>query len=85
MFEVGCFEVNVIAEGKWRVKNTLTGSEHTTYGTRDEVVEQLTRQSGLWKQKFAERDNKSKKGGGFRERMGGEAKAALAKRAAGGR
>lgn len=85
MVEIGCFQVTEVLSGKWRVKNTLTGIEHHCFGTEAEVVEQLTKQAELWKQKFDERDRKSakkKRGNGFRDRMNGEAKMATAKRTA---
>lgn len=86
MFQVGCFEVREVSDGKWRVKNTLTGSEHATYGTRDDVVEQLTRQSDLWKQKLDDQANKKRRpGSAFRDRMSGEAKAAVAAKRVSGR
>jgi hypothetical protein len=49
MIVIGCFEVTKVSEGKWKCKNTFTGFEHRTYGTEEEVREQLERQSSQWK------------------------------------
>lgn len=55
---VGCFEVREVEPGKWFVKNTLTGFEHHTYGTQDEIVPLLEAQTEAWKARKATLEGK---------------------------
>jgi hypothetical protein len=50
--KIGCFEVTPLEPGRWRVKNTLTGHEHVTYGTPKELKVQLTQQTEAWERKL---------------------------------
>jgi hypothetical protein len=50
---IGCFEVELLSRGRWRVRNTLTTYEHVTYGTEEEIREVLEQQSVAWKKRFA--------------------------------
>lgn len=61
MITIGCFEVEEVSPGRWKVKNTRTTFEHVTYGTETEVREILTKQSAEWERKFAGLDTKKPK------------------------
>lgn len=50
--EVGCFYVRPEGPGRHRCFNRLTGFEHVTYGTDEEVDVCLERQSKLWGEKL---------------------------------
>lgn len=78
--QIGCFEVEQLAESKWRVKNTLNNNcVHVTYGTEAEVTEQLRKQTEIWEQKHYDRINKVKKrGSAWRATISGETRKAAA-------
>lgn len=65
--KIGCFEVGQIPSATgcertwWQVRNTLTGVEHRTFGTKAEVSEQLQIQSAIWERKQLEKDKKVKR------------------------
>jgi len=83
---VGCFEVELIQtqpEPKWAIQNTLTGVGHRSYGTKEEIVEQLTIQSAIWERKQLEKDKKVKrpKGHAWRVAIVDETRKAATKKA----
>lgn len=51
--KIGVFEVEEVTRGRWKVLNTLTQIPHVTYGTEEEVREQLELQSAKWRDKLA--------------------------------
>ncbi len=51
---IGCFELTQVSRLKWRVYNTLAKFEYTTYGTREELEEQLGKQSKDWDRRLKE-------------------------------
>jgi hypothetical protein len=53
VLEVGCFYVRPESPGRWRVFNRLLGHQHVTYGTLDEVTEQLELQTRAWERRYA--------------------------------
>lgn len=54
VLEVGCFYVRPEGSGRWRAFNRLLGHQHVTYGTFDEVAEQLELQTTAWERKYAD-------------------------------
>ena len=48
MTEIGCFVINELSPGRWKVVNTLTQVEHVTYGTLDELESLLQQQTRAW-------------------------------------
>ncbi len=50
--QVGCFYVRYEGGERWRCFNGLTTFEHVSLGTREEINENLERQSLLWGEKF---------------------------------
>ena len=64
---IGCFEVEELTSGRWKVVNTLNGYQHVTYGTEEEVREQAKIQTEAWERKAA--GNKGQKGSAWRNRM----------------
>lgn len=78
---VGCFELHKESGERWKVRNTLTRVEHRTYGTYEEVLENLQKQSTMWVEKFAHLEGKLKKSSHFRNRINGSVIAAKAKKA----
>lgn len=59
MREVGCFYVRHEGGERYRCFNQLTGFEHATYGTLEEVDSNLLVQSKLWAEKFKGEDRGS--------------------------
>jgi len=60
MITIGCFELNQLTtelapsdnRNRWEAKNTLCRFRHTTYGSQDDVIVQLQKQSDIWMEKF---------------------------------
>ena len=51
--KIGCFEVKHLVGERWSVLNTKTTFSHVTYGTFEEIEEQLEIQSRYWEQRFS--------------------------------
>jgi hypothetical protein len=49
---IGCFEVEKLEEGKWKVVNTLTTYQYVTYGTEEEIRELLEAQTVSWNRRL---------------------------------
>jgi len=60
--EIGCFLVRPDCPGRWKLFNRLTGAEHATYGTWEELEVEYTRQTASWEQKLY---GEKKKGAAF--------------------
>ncbi len=71
---VGLFELEPLVPGRWRVLNTRTYVTHVTYGTEAEVIEALERASAAWERRLGPK----RSGGGWREKMKGEAEENIA-------
>jgi len=60
MITIGCFELNQLTteldlsdnRNRWEAMNTLCRFRHITYGSQDDVIAQLQKQSDIWIQKF---------------------------------
>lgn len=65
---VGCFELEELTSGRWKVKNTKTGFEHVTYGTEDEVRVQAEAQTEAWERKALSK-GKPQRGSAWRKSM----------------
>ena len=50
---IGCFEIEQLSAGRWRVTNIHTMHAHVTYGTKQEVYEQLEIQTKAWEQRLS--------------------------------
>jgi len=61
--EIGCFLVRPNGPGRWKLFNRLTGSEHVTYGTWEELDIEYTRQTASWELKLY---GEKKRGAAFR-------------------
>ena len=59
---VGCFELEQLGPLRWRCTNTLNGYAHVTYGTEDEVRDQLSVQSAAWELRVANGEERHRKG-----------------------
>jgi hypothetical protein len=66
---VGFFELEPLAPGRWRVRNTFTEISHVTYGTKEEVTEVLQQATAAWQRRLGPQ----KRGNKWRENMKGEA------------
>ena len=53
MTPIGCFEVEELTPGRWKVRNKLTSHEHVTYGTIAELRPLLEKQTKAWEAKYA--------------------------------
>lgn len=49
---IGCFYVRLESGERYRCFNRLTGFEHITYGTVEEIDENLAKQTRLWEEKL---------------------------------
>ena len=78
---VGCFEIEELSPGRWKVLNTLTTIAHITYGTEAEVSEQARLQTVSWEQKFDHNASvKGQRGSAWRRRANNEVRAILTER-----
>lgn len=66
---MGCFEIEETRPGRWKLRNTRTTFEHTSFGTEAEVREQAVLQSEAWERKFASLEKtKGQRGSAWRDR-----------------
>jgi hypothetical protein len=67
--KVGIFAIRQLEPGRWQVTNTLTTYVHKTYGSEEEVTQQLKVQTGAWQAKFQQiNKNKGKAGAAWRNK-----------------
>jgi hypothetical protein len=83
MEKIGCFEIEPLTSGRWKVKNIITTFEHVTYGTEEEVREQAQLQTEAWERKTGPK-GKPQRGSAWRSTMGSEARARVAEKATAG-